>query len=109
MRDDAGVLTRPLQHVRRLGRAASCRSGRECLYEQCSLHSALTIPSSVNVGSRPSICDEPLVLVGRESVLGDERRRDRRIAGAGGRRCAHFGGLGGWLVLVDDCRRAGGS
>ena len=30
-------------------------SGRECLYEQCSLHSALTIPSSVNVGSRPSM------------------------------------------------------
>src|SRR6185503_12759032 len=30
-------------------------SGRECLYEQCSLHSALTIPSSVNVGTRPSI------------------------------------------------------
>ena len=31
-------------------------SGRECLYEQCSLHSALTMPSSVNVGVRPSIC-----------------------------------------------------
>src|SRR3954465_16002900 len=29
--------------------------GRECLYEQCSLHNALTIPSSVNVGARPSI------------------------------------------------------
>src|SRR5687767_14273472 len=31
------------------------RSGRECLYEQCSLHSALTTPISVNVGVRPSI------------------------------------------------------
>ena len=31
------------------------RSGRECLYEQCSLQSALTIPSSVNVGARPSM------------------------------------------------------
>src|SRR4030081_2259564 len=30
-------------------------SGRECLYEQCSLQSALTIPSSVKVGVRPSI------------------------------------------------------
>ncbi len=30
-------------------------TGRECLYEQCSLQSALTIPSSVNVGSRPSM------------------------------------------------------
>src|SRR4030081_2354857 len=30
-------------------------SGRECLYEQCSLHSALTMPSSVKVGVRPSI------------------------------------------------------
>ena len=29
-------------------------TGRECLYEQCSLHNALTMPSSVNVGSRPS-------------------------------------------------------
>src|SRR6185437_12896843 len=28
---------------------------RECLYEQCSFHSALTIPSSVNVGVRPSM------------------------------------------------------
>src|ERR1035437_7084758 len=28
---------------------------RECLYEQCSLQSALTIPSSVKVGVRPSI------------------------------------------------------
>ncbi len=30
-------------------------SGRECLYEQCSLHNALTMPSSVKVGSRPSM------------------------------------------------------
>src|ERR1700704_1730876 len=30
-------------------------SGRECLYEQCSLQSALTMPSSVKVGVRPSI------------------------------------------------------
>jgi hypothetical protein len=29
--------------------------GRECLYEQCSLHSALTTPSSVKVGVRPSM------------------------------------------------------
>ena len=28
-------------------------TGRECLYEQCSFHSALTMPSSVKVGSRP--------------------------------------------------------
>ena len=31
------------------------RMGLECLYEQCSLQSALIIPSSVNVGCRPSI------------------------------------------------------
>src|ERR1700730_10558877 len=30
-------------------------TGRECLYEQCSLHSALTMPSSVKVGVRPSM------------------------------------------------------
>src|SRR6185312_2921097 len=28
---------------------------RECLYEQCSFHSALTTPSSVNVGVRPNM------------------------------------------------------
>src|SRR5271156_6567318 len=27
--------------------------GLGCLYEQCSLHSALTMPNSVNVGARP--------------------------------------------------------
>ena len=53
--DDAGVFTGALQDVRRLRRAASCRTGRECLYEQCSLQSALTMPSSVNVGVRPSM------------------------------------------------------
>src|SRR2546426_11959535 len=31
------------------------RTCRECLYEQCSLHNALTIPSSVKVGARPSM------------------------------------------------------
>ena len=51
----AGVFARTLQHVRRFGRQRVLRMGRECLYEQCSLHSALTIPSSVKVGVRPSI------------------------------------------------------
>ena len=56
---------------------------RECLYEQCSFHSALTMPSSVNVGVAAEHRDEPLVLVVGESVLRDERRRDDGIAGAG--------------------------
>ena len=30
------------------------RTGRECLYEQCSDHRAEKTPSSVNVGVRPS-------------------------------------------------------
>ena len=40
------------------------------------------MPSSVNVGVAAEHGDEALVLVRRESVLGDERGRDQRIAGA---------------------------
>ena len=54
-RDDAGVLARALAARTALCVGSVLSSGRECLYEQCSLHSALTMPSSVNVGSRPSM------------------------------------------------------
>ena len=52
--DDAGILARPLDHVRtRRRQAAQVR--RDDLYEQCSFHMAETMPSSVQVGVRPPI------------------------------------------------------
>ncbi len=51
--DRAGVLARPLQHLRARASAAGAGSARELLYEQCSDHITPKTPSSSNVGVRP--------------------------------------------------------
>ena len=60
-----------------------CSRGRECLYEQCSLHSALTMPSSVNVGVRPSMATRRSYSSGVSPCSATSAGRDDRVAGAG--------------------------
>jgi len=47
-------LPRPLHHTSLLRVGSRFRCTRDDLYEQCSLHITLKIPSSVSDGSRPS-------------------------------------------------------
>ena len=91
--DDAGVLARSLQHVRRFGR-------QRLQHRPRMLVRAVLAPQRADdaeLGERRRAAehgDEPIVLVGREPVLGDERRRDGGIAGSG--RDGHGGpGRGG--------------
>ena len=52
-RDDAGVLARPGDDALAAPVGSVRSSGRELLYEQCSLHITLNIASSRSFGSRP--------------------------------------------------------
>ena len=69
--DDAGILARTLDHVRTLGRQRA-QVHFEDLYEQCSLHMAEKMPSSVRLRLAPDQVEHALVLVGLEAVLGDQ-------------------------------------
>ena len=71
--DDAGVLSRSCTtSLLRVGSRFRCT--RDDLYEQCSLHITLKIPSSVSDGSRPSEALIRSIFVRRNAVVFDHFR-----------------------------------
>ena len=77
--DDAGIFTRPLKHVRTFGREILKIIARAFVTSSAPTTSQRKRPAPYSFGSRPSVLDDLLIFVRRETVFGDDLRRHPRL------------------------------